>query len=46
MEAKVKEMLLLVEKVPGLEVLIFSGDERGNTQRALKGENPGTRIYS
>jgi isopentenyl phosphate kinase len=45
MEAKVKEMLALVEQVPGLEVLIFSGAVSGNIQRALAGENPGTRLF-
>jgi isopentenyl phosphate kinase len=46
MEAKVTEMLVVLEQVPGLEVLIFSGEEKGNIQRALKGENPGTRLFS
>ena len=45
MQAKVTEMLVLVEKVPGLEVLIFSGEEPGNARRALLGENPGTLIH-
>ncbi len=46
MLAKVTEMLMLVEKLPGLEVLIFSGEEPGNIRRALLGENPGTRLHS
>jgi isopentenyl phosphate kinase len=45
MQAKVTEMLALVEQVPGLEVLIFSGEELGNVRLALEGENPGTRLH-
>jgi len=45
MQSKVTEMLALVEQVPGLEVLIFSGEEPGNARRALNGENPGTRLH-
>jgi isopentenyl phosphate kinase len=45
MQAKVTSMLKLVEQVPGLEVLIFSGKEPGNVRRALQGENPGTRLH-
>lgn len=45
MLAKVTGMLALVEQVPGLEVLVFSGEEPGNARRALQGENPGTRLH-
>ncbi len=45
MEAKVIQMLGLVEQIPGLEVLIFSGQKAENMQRALKGEAPGTLIH-
>ena len=45
MQAKVAGMLRLVEQVPGLEVLIFSGEESGNVRHALQGENPGTRLH-
>jgi isopentenyl phosphate kinase len=45
MQAKVTEMLALLEQVPGLEVLIFSGEEPGNVRRALLGENPGTCLH-
>jgi isopentenyl phosphate kinase len=45
MRAKVVEMLTLVEQVHSLEVLIFSGKEPDNVYRALKGENPGTRLH-
>ncbi len=46
METKVKEMLKLVEQVPNLDVLIFSGKEPVNIFRAIKGENPGTRLHN
>jgi isopentenyl phosphate kinase len=45
MQAKVMEMLALVEQIPGLEVLVFSGEGPGNTRRALQGENPGTLLH-
>jgi isopentenyl phosphate kinase len=45
MHTKVTEMLELVEKVPGLEVLIFSGEGHGTIRRVLIGENPGTRLH-
>ena len=45
MHAKVTGMLKLVEQVPGLEVLIFSGEEAGNVRQALLGDNPGTRLH-
>ena len=44
MRAKVSQVLALVEQVPGLEGLIFSGEQPGNLRRALSGENPGTRL--
>lgn len=44
MAAKVKETLILTQTTPGLEALIFSGEEPGNVQRALLGDNPGTRL--
>jgi isopentenyl phosphate kinase len=44
MLSKVTEMLTLVEQVPGLEVLIFSGEEPGIIQQALRGGNPGTHL--
>lgn len=46
MEAKVKEMLELVQDNPGLRIQIFSGTEHGNVMRALKGELLGTEIRS
>lgn len=45
MLSKVTTMLALVEQVPNLEVLIFSGEEPGILQQALQGENPGTRLH-
>jgi isopentenyl phosphate kinase len=45
MQVKVIEMLKVVKQVPGLEVLIFSGEEPENTRRALEGDNPGTRLH-
>jgi len=45
MLSKVTGMLSLVEKIPNLEVLIFSGEKSGNLIRALWGENPGTRLH-
>jgi isopentenyl phosphate kinase len=44
MEAKVTEMLDLVQDNPGLRVQIFSGLEPGNIMRALMGELLGTEI--
>jgi isopentenyl phosphate kinase len=45
MYSKVTEMLTLVEEIPSLEILIFSGEEPGNIQHALQGENPGTCLH-
>lgn len=44
MQSKVTEMLELVQEVPGLEVLIFSGRLGGNVHRALLGERIGTSL--
>jgi isopentenyl phosphate kinase len=46
MADKVKQMVNLVQRVPGLQVWIFTGREHGNLKRALlEPENtPGTRI--
>ena len=45
MESKVTGMLALVEDLPDLEILIFSGEEPGNVRNALLGKNPGTRLH-
>jgi len=44
MESKVKQMLGLVQEIPGLTVQVFSGEEAGNIVRALTGEVLGTVI--
>jgi isopentenyl phosphate kinase len=44
MRAKVLEMFNLVQEVPALSVQIFSGEQPGNLQRALLGEQLGTLI--
>jgi isopentenyl phosphate kinase len=44
MEAKVREMLDLVQDNPGLKVQIFSGTQPGNLARALLGKILGTEI--
>lgn len=44
MESKVKQMLGLVQEIPGLTVQVFSGEEPGNLVRALSGEILGTII--
>jgi isopentenyl phosphate kinase len=45
MLSKVTGMLSLVEQIPALEILIFSGEQPGNLLGALQGENPGTRLH-
>ncbi len=44
MESKVRQMLDLANEIPGLTAQIFSGEEPGNLQKALAGENLGTLI--
>ena len=44
MESKVRQMLDLVQEVPGLTVQILSGEQPGNVRSALAGENVGTLI--
>ena len=44
MQGKVQAMLHLVEELPGLEVLIFCGEEPGNIEKALSGCEIGTLI--
>lgn len=44
MEAKVREMLDLVQNNPGLRIQIFSGTQPGNLVRTLMGELLGTEI--
>jgi isopentenyl phosphate kinase len=44
MESKVAQMLALVSDIPTMTAQIFSGEEHGNIQRALQGENSGTLV--
>ncbi len=44
MESKIRQMLGLVQEVPGLTAQVFSGDEPGNLARALTGDTLGTVI--
>jgi isopentenyl phosphate kinase len=44
MQAKVGVMLDLVQEIPGLEVIIFGGQQSGNLCAALNGEQLGTRL--
>jgi len=44
MASKVTSMVKLVQECPDIQVLIFSGKESGNIQKAVMGENPGTII--
>lgn len=44
MEAKVSEMLELIQENPGLKIQIFSGTQPGNLVRALLGDKLGTEI--
>jgi isopentenyl phosphate kinase len=44
MESKVRQMLDLVQEIPGLTVQLFSGNELGNLVKALTGETLGTMI--
>jgi isopentenyl phosphate kinase len=44
MEAKVREMLDLIQENPGLKTQIFSGTQPGNLVRALLGDKLGTEI--
>lgn len=42
MASKVRQSLALVKELPGLEVLIFSGEKPGQVKSALLGATPGT----
>ncbi len=46
MLSKVRQSLDLVTKLPGIEILIFSGDEADNLASALGGRSLGTRLCS
>lgn len=44
MDSKVRQMLALVQEIPGLTAHIFSGEMPGNIQKILSGETLGTTI--
>ncbi len=44
MKAKVEEMLALIQRTKGLTAQIFSAEEGGFLERALRGENVGTLL--
>jgi isopentenyl phosphate kinase len=46
MARKVESMLALIQHIPKLEALIFSGQQPGLVEKALAGGNPGTLITS
>ncbi|MCJ7715477.1 MAG: isopentenyl phosphate kinase [Anaerolineales bacterium] len=46
MEAKVEQMLHLINKIPSLETVIFSGEEPGNIQNCMGGDIKGTVLHS
>jgi isopentenyl phosphate kinase len=46
MRSKVEEMLELVRQIPDLTVQIFSGEEAGSVEQALRGKTLGTLITS
>jgi isopentenyl phosphate kinase len=46
MRSKVEHSLAMVQQIPGLEILIFSGEEPGAVEKTLLGERLGTRIRS
>jgi isopentenyl phosphate kinase len=46
MASKVQEMLGLVQEIPGLEVLVFSGERPGLVREALCGAKVGTMLHS
>lgn len=44
MQSKVHAMLALIQEIPGLEALIFSGDKPGAVEAVLLGAKRGTRL--
>lgn len=46
MQAKVGQALAMVERQPGLEIIVCSGMVAGHLQRALQGAAVGTRIHT
>jgi isopentenyl phosphate kinase len=46
MASKVQLMLSIVEDIPGLEVLIFSGNQKSSLYNVLSGARLGTRLHA
>jgi isopentenyl phosphate kinase len=44
MSSKVRQSLALVDELPGLEILIFSGERPGQVKSALLGDTIGTSL--
>jgi isopentenyl phosphate kinase len=44
MASKVRQSLALVDELPGLEILIFSGEKPGQVKSALLGVRVGTSL--
>jgi isopentenyl phosphate kinase len=44
MASKVQQSLALVKELPGMEILIFSGEKQGQVKSALLGATPGTLL--
>jgi isopentenyl phosphate kinase len=44
MASKVRQSLALVKDLPGLEILIFSGEKPGQVKTTLLGESVGTSL--
>jgi len=45
MHSKVQQSLALAQEIPGLEILIFSGEDPGAVKRALEGLRVGTCVH-
>lgn len=46
MKSKVEQMLELVQEIPSLRIVIFSGETPDNVRRALLGETPGSVLHA
>jgi isopentenyl phosphate kinase len=46
MAQKVRSMVDLAQTIPGLKILVFSGNEAGAVEKALNGADDGTVIYA
>jgi len=44
MDAKVRQMLALTQRLPGMEAFLFSGEPENSLLQALQGQGRGTRI--